>query len=262
SAHTSQEAIRCAHPGSTHCQRQLSSDIVRRGAGGVAGERLDSGGIPRPSGNADQRGASPVADSRGPKCSSAETRRAESHLEKSLPLESRTTNDAHTMTPPLDVSMDGAWRELFPQALVLMDALHQANPLAQWRFGGGTVLMLRYRHRLSKDIDLFIDDPQLLGFVNPRLSEVAESITADYQEGAEFVKLLLPQGEIDVVVSPCLTGNAVEKVDIMGRPVLVETSTEIVAKKMYYRGNRAKARDLFDFALVLEKEPDALMLAS
>ncbi len=104
------------------------------------------------------------------------------------------------MTPPLDVSMDGAWRELFPQALVLMDALHQANPLAQWRFGGGTVLMLRYRHRLSKDIDLFIDDPQLLGFVNPRLSEVAESITADYQEGAEFVKLLLPQGEIDVVV--------------------------------------------------------------
>ncbi len=166
------------------------------------------------------------------------------------------------MTPPLDVSMDGAWRELFPQALVLMDALHQANPLAQWRFGGGTVLMLRYRHRLSKDIDLFIDDPQLLGFVNPRLSEVAESITADYQEGAEFVKLLLPQGEIDVVVSPCLTGNAVEKVDIMGRPVLVETSTEIVAKKMYYRGNRAKARDLFDFALVLEKEPDALMLAS
>lgn len=166
------------------------------------------------------------------------------------------------MTVPLDTAMAGVWRDLFPQALALMDGLLNANPNVQWRFGGGTVLMLRYRHRLSKDIDLFVDDPQLLGFVNPRLSAVAETITSDYEEGAEFVKLLLPQGEIDIVVSPCLIGNAFEKVDIMGRQVLVETSAEIVAKKMYYRGNRAKARDLFDFALVLEKEPDALILAN
>jgi len=166
------------------------------------------------------------------------------------------------MTTQLDLSMDGAWRDLFQQALVLMDALPLSDPPAQWRFGGGTVLMLRYRHRLSKDIDLFIDSPQLLGYVNPRLSEVAESITGDYEEGAEFVKLLLPQGEIDVVVSPCLTGNAFEEIEIMDRTVLVETSAEIVAKKMYFRGDRAKARDLFDFALVVEKEPDALILAN
>jgi len=165
------------------------------------------------------------------------------------------------MSAPLDAAMDGTWRDLFKQALVLMDALPQSDPPRQWRFGGGTVLMLRYRHRLSKDIDLFIDDPQLLGFVNPRLFEVAESITADYEEGAEFVKLLLPQGEIDVVASPCLTDQAFDVVEIMGRKVLVETSTEIVAKKMYFRGDRAKARDLFDFALVLEKEPAALLLA-
>jgi hypothetical protein len=37
-----------------------------------------------------------------------------------------------------------------------------------WTFGGGTVLMLRYRHRRSKDIDIFVPDPQHLGYVSPR----------------------------------------------------------------------------------------------
>ncbi len=69
-----------------------------------------------------------------------------------------------------------------------------------WSFGGGTVLMLRINHRASKDIDLFVPDPQCLGYVNPRLSDAAESITTDYEENAEFIKLHLPAGEIDIVV--------------------------------------------------------------
>lgn len=44
--------------------------------------------------------------------------------------------------------------------------------------------MLRYGHRFSKDIDIFVPDPQSLGFVTPWLSEVAESITMDYVEAA------------------------------------------------------------------------------
>ena len=33
------------------------------------------------------------------------------------------------------------------------------------------------------------------------------------------------------------------------------------AKKMYHRGDRATARDLFDLAIVVEREPDALAAA-
>lgn len=44
-----------------------------------------------------------------------------------------------------------------------------ANPF--WTFGGGTVLMLRYGHRVSKDIDIFVPNPQYLGYVNPRISD-------------------------------------------------------------------------------------------
>ena len=70
----------------------------------------------------------------------------------------------------------------------------RTKPNAIWTFGGGTVLMLRHNHRLSKDIDLFVPDPQYLGFVNPRLSDVAAAVSEDYVEAAEYIKLLLPEG--------------------------------------------------------------------
>ena len=42
----------------------------------------------------------------------------------------------------------------------------------------------------------------------------------------------------------------------------VETSAEIVAKKLHHRGDRATARDLFDLVLVIEREPVALASAA
>ena len=42
----------------------------------------------------------------------------------------------------------------------------------------------------------------------------------------------------------------------------METSAEIIAKKMFHRGHRTTARDLFDLALVIEREPDALAAAA
>ena len=52
------------------------------------------------------------------------------------------------------------------------------------------MLMFRYGHWLSKDIDIFVPDPQYLGFVNPRISDVASYILTKYEEHAQFVKLL------------------------------------------------------------------------
>ena len=131
-----------------------------------------------------------------------------------------------------------------------------------WTFGGGTVLMLRHGHRLSKDIDIFVPDPQYLGFVSPRLSDVAESVTHDYVEGPGYIKLLRPEGEIDFVASPNLTQSPFEVWQLLGRQALVETSAEIVVKNLWHRGDRATARDLFDLALVIEREPQTLAEAS
>lgn len=165
------------------------------------------------------------------------------------------------MTRPLP---HGAWEALFPRALTLIEEVRVHGGIADpfWTLGGGTVLMFRYRHRLSKDIDIFVPDPQYLGFVSPRLSDVAADLTADYTEQPDaFVKLQFEEGEVDFVAAPNLLDRAWETWDILGHAIKVETAAEIIAKKMYHRGDRATARDLFDLALVIEREPQALRQA-
>jgi hypothetical protein len=46
--------------------------------------------------------------------------------------------------------------------------------------------------------------------------------------------LLLPEGEIDFVVSHNLTGPGYDQWTLLGRAVKVETAAEIVAKKMWH----------------------------
>ena len=162
----------------------------------------------------------------------------------------------------LDLARPGVWAELFPHALKLMAHLERQTHQPLWTFGGGTVLMLRLGHRQSKDIDLFVPDPQYLGYLNPRLSDVAEQVSADYEENAEFIKLFLPAGEIDIVVGSALTEQPFELVSHAGRDIKFETCAEIIAKKMWHRGNQAKARDLFDLCAIADAEPEAIALAS
>jgi hypothetical protein len=151
------------------------------------------------------------------------------------------------------------WEGLFERALILIDhARERGLPVEEWTFGGGTVLMRRHRHRLSKDIDIFIDNAEYLGYLNPRLSDVAESLTTDYVEDTEYLKLRFPEGEIDFVVAAPLSENPAILETVLGRPFLVETSTEIVAKKVWHRGTDFTARDIFDLAMVAERKPEVL----
>jgi predicted nucleotidyltransferase component of viral defense system len=152
------------------------------------------------------------------------------------------------------------WETLFQRALGLIDSVSEAGIVLQdWSFGGGTVLMRRHRHRFSKDIDIFVPDPQYLGYLTPRLNTRAEALTSNYIEQAGFLKLYFPEGEIDFVASAPLTENPTAIETLLGREVQVETSTEIIAKKVWHRGQEFTARDIFDLAMVTEKEPDALL---
>ena len=151
------------------------------------------------------------------------------------------------------------WEILFRRALILIDDARSKDiPVDDWTFGGGTVLMRRHRHRLSKDVDIFITDPQFIGYLSPRLSPTAESLTTDYSEDANFVKLSFPEGEIDFVAAPPLTSAPAKAEILFGRSFLVETSSEIVAKKIWHRGAEITARDIFDFAMVAELESGAM----
>ncbi|OGA65487.1 MAG: hypothetical protein A3G81_12545 [Betaproteobacteria bacterium RIFCSPLOWO2_12_FULL_65_14] len=127
-----------------------------------------------------------------------------------------------------------------------------------WSFGGGTVLMRRFRHRISKDIDIFVPDPQYLGYVSPRLNDVAEGISSSYMETAISVKLYFPDGEIDFIASAPLTEGPTTVETVLGRRIHVQTTAEIVAKKVWHRGRDLTARDMFDLALVAAREPAAI----
>ena len=98
--------------------------------------------------------------------------------------------------------------------MLLIDEIRVHGGLSRpfWTFGGGTVLMFRYRHRMSKDIDIFVPDPQYLGFVTPRLSDTAADLTSDYSEmPGSFVKLQFEEGEVDFVAAPNLLNDAWEE---------------------------------------------------
>jgi hypothetical protein len=151
------------------------------------------------------------------------------------------------------------WKILLERAFAI---LAQADTELFWTMGGGTVLMLRHNHRASKDVDIFFRDPRALGYVNPRRGGIAEQMTAKYEEGAEHVKLYFPEGEVDFVASPPLTEPGFVVGEALGRAVRLETDVEIVAKKLWHRGYEAKARDLFDLRLVIERSPDDLRQAA
>jgi hypothetical protein len=118
----------------------------------------------------------------------------------------------------------------------------------------------------SIDVDIavcvsFLELPSVSRICHAALSAVAERISPDYVEEAGHVKLIRPEGEIDFA-APNLTTAGFKMWRIAGRDVRAETAVEIVAKKMWHRGATATARDLFDLALVIERERRALAAAA
>lgn len=76
------------------------------------------------------------------------------------------------------------------------------------------------------------------------------------------MKLIRAEGEIDFVAAANLTDTPFETWSLLRRRVRVETAVEIVAKKLWHRGDRPSARDLFDLSLVIEREPKPLRAAA
>ena len=59
-------------------------------------------------------------------------------------------------------------------------------PKTQWAAGGGTILKEYFGHRLSKDIDIFIDDVQYLSALSSRCNDEATE-ALDYVETGRYI---------------------------------------------------------------------------
>jgi hypothetical protein len=149
------------------------------------------------------------------------------------------------------------WESLFDKAMAALDSLPPALPMPDWTMGGGTVLMFRYRHRLSQDVDIFLTDAQYLTSLSPRLNDKVEDLTDRYREDSQHIKLIFRGlGEVDFVVAPRLIPHSTERTQIHGRPVTLDRPEEIIAKKCFYRASEFTARDVFDLAVFLSKDPE------
>lgn len=118
------------------------------------------------------------------------------------------------MTEPVNRTFDqNTWRLLMAPALRVVDSLRH-NGYGEFDFRlGGTVLMFRFDHRISKDIGIFTYDAQALSFISPRLNEVAAQELLSYDEQANAVKLVLPDGDVDfIVAAPVIPGAVCETI--------------------------------------------------
>ena len=146
----------------------------------------------------------------------------------------------------------GSWRNLLAlaQEMTADAQRHSGGVQLNAQLGGGTRLMLALDHRISNDIDLFIRDPQWIGFLTPRLNDRFESQLQGYEEDATWLKLRHPEGEIDFIVGMSLLGLPVESDATV--PFPLEPVEEVIAKKLFYRGWELTPRDLFDWKAVCD----------
>jgi Nucleotidyl transferase AbiEii toxin, Type IV TA system len=158
-----------------------------------------------------------------------------------------------------------SWRLLLSRTIIGLEQLEQqGQAVPDWILGGGTALMLHSDHRLSKDIDAFIDDPQYLGIMSPDITDVWDCRT--WYKAAHYLKLEYAEGEIDFIVSGPLSDLAAtsHEIDLADLPakrkvtVEIEHPAEIALKKMHYRPTMLKSRDIFDIAVADSIDHEAL----
>ena len=159
-----------------------------------------------------------------------------------------------------------SWRLLLSRTIIGLEKLEQqGQAVPDWILGGGTALMLHSGHRLSRDIDALIDDPQYLGIMSPDVTDVWDCRTWD--KAAHYLKLEFAEGEIDFIVSSPLSDltTTLHEVDLTDLPakrkvaIEIEHPAEIALKKMHYRPTMLKSRDIFDIAVADSIDHDALV---
>ena len=157
-----------------------------------------------------------------------------------------------------DPPPEAPWQPLLEGALA---ALATLGSQVRWSWGGGTALALRLGHRVSVDIDIFLPDATALRALSPQRNPTVRALTDRWQEPGHYLKLELPQGEIDFISAPLLTEPGTLAWPYHGRDLPLETVAEVLAKKLHWRGSRILARDVFDLEAARRLDPAGLARA-
>ena len=133
--------------------------------------------------------------------------------------------------------------------------------------GGGTALVVRWHHRKTTDLDFFIQAgpyarlyANRLAFQRDLEQATGTARRLDVRPASAFI-LLADGGEISVSTTPGFTENPRSDDTVRGTAIALETSEEILSRKIASRildANTFVPRDLYDIAVAKHHEPDAL----
>lgn len=148
---------------------------------------------------------------------------------------------------------------------VTLELLKENNLLEISSLGGGTALAGYYwNHRYSTDIDIFIygneNKTQLLkpSNWNENIKSKMNSIgfTGNFRHNDIYTEIVIDKDSkiqfFDVVKK---SYEPFCKVNIWNKDIQIDTIEEIIAKKIYYRGDIGNSRDLFDIAIAIHEDP-------
>ena len=92
------------------------------------------------------------------------------------------------------------------KVLIALDSL-EGGP-GSWTFGGGTALAQILGHRISYDVDIFLDSSTVLKNLAPNINKVTKSLCDTWQWPGKYLKLILRDvGEIDFLNAPSYIDN-------------------------------------------------------
>jgi hypothetical protein len=129
------------------------------------------------------------------------------------------------------------------KALIALDSL-EGGP-GSWTFGGGTALAQILGHRISYDVDIFLDSSTVLKNLAPNINPVTKSLCDTWQWPGKYLKLILRDvGEIEFLNAPSYIDNPTYQMKFGDRSIAAERSAEIATKKLIYRVDIHGARHL------------------
>lgn len=135
--------------------------------------------------------------------------------------------------------------------------------------GGGTALIARWHHRWTHDLDFFIEaGPYACLYQNAIAFErdirAVGAIRSLKVRPHTAVVIFQDGTEISIGTTPPFTDNPRSTDTVRGTAVALETSAEILAKKLggrILRNNIFVPRDLYDLVIAWRSEPDSLSAA-
>ena len=148
---------------------------------------------------------------------------------------------------------------------VTLELLKENSLLEISSLGGGTALAGYYwNHRYSTDIDIFIyGNENKTHLLKP--SNWSENIkskmnyigfTGNFRHNDIYTEIVIDKDSkiqfFDVVKK---SKEPFCKANIWDKNIQIDTIEEIIAKKIYYRGDIGNSRDLFDIAISIHEDP-------